>query len=82
MELEINKEYPLKKLIGKTPSVTIQAGMWDTFTAKITHIRLYDGKIQFYWDYWDYGWKTYNELKSDGKRLAREICEKLELKYE
>lgn len=73
------KTLDVRKDIGLTNcSVNIQCGLTDSDTASITKVRIYDsGEIEFYWDYWNYGWYSLNELRPAGKKIAQKIIKKL-----
>lgn len=77
MKLEENKEYDLVDLIGYHPSKRVQTGLFDSDTGSISKIRKTSGGLEYYWDFWSYGWYTESSLPDEAKELVPIVKEQL-----
>ena len=77
-KLEVNVEYSILLIMGYIPYVMIQGGMTEKFRGEITKIKINEKKeVLFYWDFFDYGWYTIDQLRSEAQPLAKSIMREI-----
>ena len=77
-KLEVNVEYSILLIMGYIPYVMIQGGMTEKFRGEITKIKINEQKeVLFYWDFFDYGWYTIDQLRSEAQPLAQSIMSEI-----
>lgn len=62
--------YDAGEILGISTFKTIQIGMFDREDGSIKKIKLKDGKVYFYWNFYDYGWYTRDELCCEAKDIV------------
>ena len=68
--------YTTEDVLGRSLRVNIQMGLFDNEDGKISKIKVVDGKIYFYWDFfYGCGWYTRDRLREDARKLIDGITD-------
>ena len=68
--------YTTEDVLGRSLRVNIQMGLFDNEDGKISKIKVVDGKIYFYWDFYDGGWYTRDGLlREEARKLIDGITD-------
>ena len=68
--------YTTEDVLGRSLRVNIQMGLFDKEDGKISKIKVVDGKIYFYWDFfYGCGWYTRDRLREEARKLIDGITD-------
>lgn len=68
--------YTPEEVLGRRLIVRIQMGLFDVADGEISKIKVVDGQIYFYWDFYDGGWYTRDGLlREEARKLIDGITD-------
>ena len=67
--------YTTEDVLGRRLITRIQMGPFDAADGEITKIKVVDGQTYFYWNFYDYGWNTLDELREEARKLIDGITD-------
>ena len=70
------KIYTPEKVLGRRLITRIQMGPFDAENGEITKIKVVDGQTYFYWNFYDYGWNTLDELREEARKLIDSLTDR------
>ena len=70
------KIYTPEEVLGRRLITRIQMGPFDTDEGEITKIKVVDGQTYFYWNFYDYGWYTLDELREEARKLIDSLTDR------
>ena len=70
------KIYTPEEVLGRRLITRIQMGPFDADDGEITKIKVVDGQTYFYWNFYDYGWYTLDELREEARKLIDSLTDR------
>ena len=70
------KIYTPEEVLGRRLITRIQMGPFDAADGEITKIKVVDGQTYFYWNFYDYGWYTLDELREEARKLIDSLTDR------
>ena len=70
------KIYTPEEVLGRRLITRIQMGPFDVDNGEITKIKVVDGQTYFYWNFYDYGWYTLDELREEARKLIDSLTDR------
>lgn len=70
------KIYTPEEVLGRRLITRIQMGPFDVDNGEITKIKVVDGQTYFYWNFYDYGWYTMDELREEARKLIDSLTDR------
>ena len=70
------KIYTPEEVLGRRLITRIQMGPFDAENGEITKIKVVDGQTYFYWNFYDYGWYTLDELREEARKLIDSLTDR------
>ena len=70
------KIYTPEEVLGRRLITRIQMGPFDAADGEITKIKVVDGQTYFYWNFYDYGWYTLDELREEPRKLIDSLTDR------
>ena len=70
------KIYTPEEVLGRRLITRIQMGPFDADDGEIIKIKVVDGQTYFYWNFYDYGWYTLDELREEARKLIDSLTDR------
>ena len=75
--MEKNKEIEVREILGFTPNFRVQISPFDSEIGEITKVKVENGKILFYVNFYGGGWKCFENLLDEAKHSAKIIADEM-----
>ena len=70
------KIYTPEEVLGRRLITRIQMGPFYAEDGEITKIKVVDGQTYFYWNFYDYGWYTLDELREEARKIIDSLTDR------